>query len=898
MQETFVRFRVKLLISLCFALMLASILTFSRVSAQIEKAGDATVVQPTLQIAVATGDSTRLDYWAPALITLNNNGPDFTGELAVTTFSSQNPTGPFSTGVLGWSYQQAVTLKRGAQKEVTINVPFYESPAIPRGIIASLLNAQGKVVAVNKDEPSVVDPGAVMIGILADQPTQNGGFAPLSAATLPDPTRSLSILPLDAASLPNTAETLADFDILILDNFPTSSLSAAQITALRTWVNRGGALIEIGGQQGQQTLGALPQQLLPVILHGTTTLPAGASVLPVGSPDLADIGQKPAQLTQPIPISSASLPPANDTRRLAFSNLSTVLASGNLPLMVQANAGQGIICFLAYDPASAPLLSWPGTVALWKGLLLRSLRDQALFPAAEPRFSSGPGGLYLRGGLFNVLQPGTLLPVWALIFLLLGYIVLIGPVRLVLLRRLKRPAWSWRIVLAAAVVFSLLTYGLAFYQRGATINTISLVQFNQGGQSAHVTTFFNVLAPGQGDVQVHVPGEVLAQPIINEPFQVDDRVANNSYHITFTTSQNGTTIDLPDAGSWTLHPLVSEGDQQVQGGILAHLSLAGGSLVGTVTNTLASSLSDVYILMPHGYASIGQLAAGQTLRINVPLHTTSLNASVTLADQIARDNHLPVPYFPYDHNSQPQNTFQRHLAMLSALSGEGYAYAPCNGPCSTHAVVTSHSITTPPFGGPPVTPLDSNDALLISGSPATLIGWADQPFGATDTATVNGLSPAGTHDSLVQVPLNIDSLDPASLPPGPISGQIVNATGSNLQILSPGVYDLAAGSMTFAFTLPNENAAQVHSMSIAELFFSGTGTAAQVQLYNWTTASWNTIALTGVSFSTGNTGAYISSDGQVLLRVGTHLPASANISRQTVSPGALLFEKPSLSLNS
>ena len=897
MRETFIRFHVKLLVSLCMALVLASILPSLRVLAQVERAGGATVAQPTLQITVASGDSTRLGFWAPALITMNNDGPDFSGELAVTTFTSRNPPRPSDIGVLGWSYQQAVSLKHGAQKQVTLNVPFYESPSTPRGILASLLNTRGKVVAFNTDQPTVIDYGSVMIGVLAGQPAQSG-FAPLNAATLPDPTRSLSVVPLDAGSLPNTAETLADFDIIILDNFPTNTLSAAQLIALQTWVNRGGALIEIGGQQGQQTLGALPPQLLPVILNGTTTLPAGTNVLPVGSPDLADIGQKPVQLAQPVPVSRVSLPPAGDARRQAFSSLSTVLASGNLPLIVQANSGQGMICFLAYDPASAPLFSWPGTVALWKGLLLRGLRDQALFPAAAPRLSSGPGELNLRGGLFNVLQPGTLLPVWALILLLLGYIVLIGPVRLVLLKRLKRPAWSWRIVLAAALVFSLITYGLAFNQRNASINSISLVQLDQGGRSAHVTTFFSVFAPGQGDVQVHVPGEALAQPIVNEPFQLDERVAGNTYHVTFTTSQNGTTIDLPDAGSWTLHPLVSEADQQVQGNVLAHLALQGGSLVGAVTNTLASSLSDVYILVPHGYAFIGQLPAGQALRVDVPLHTTPLNASATLADQIARDNHLPAPYFPYDHKSQPQNAFQRHLAMLSALSGEGYAYAPCNGPCSTHAVVASHIITTPPFGGPPVTPLDSNDALLISGAPATLIGWAGQPFAVTDAATVNGLSAGGSHDSLVQVPLNIDSADPASLPPGLISGQVVNATGSNPQILSPGVYDLASGSITFAFTLPEVNLAQIHSMSVAEPFFGGTVSAAQVQLYNWTTASWNTIALTGVSFSTGNTGAYISADDQVLLRVGTNLPSSAGASRQNASPGNILFEKPSLSFNS
>ncbi|MGH2493125.1 MAG: hypothetical protein ACRDIV_00300, partial [Ktedonobacteraceae bacterium] len=807
---------VKLLFSLCIALVLAFILSSARVSVQTAYANDRAAAPPTLQMAVGFGDNTRLDYWVPVAFTVSNSGSAFSGTLSVTTFTSPNPSGPFATGVLPWSYQQAVTLGHGAQKQMTINVPFYESPAVPRGIIASLLNNQGKVVAIAKDEPSVVDSASILIGILSDQSAQNGGFAPLSAATLPDSTRSLMLLPLDASSLSDTPETLANFDIIILDNFTTRTLNTAQLTALQTWVNRGGGLIEIGGQQGQQTLGALPPQLLPVVINGATTLPASTNLLPVGSPDISDIGQIPAKITQPITISSVSLPPANDARRQAFSSLSTVLASGNAPLIVQANAGQGTICFLAFDPASAPLLAWPGTVALWKGLLLRSLGDQSLFPALAPRFSSGPGELYLRGGLFDVLQPGTLLPVWALIFLLIGYIVLIGPVRLFILKKLKRPAWSWRIILAGAVVFSFLTYGLAFYQRGASINSISIVQFNQGGQSAHVTTFFSVFAPGQGAVQVHVPGIVQAQPIINDPFQQDSRVTNDA---SFTTDQHSTTINLPDAGTWTLHPIVSEGDQQVQGGLLSHLTLQRGSLVGTVTNTLSTALSDVYILMPHSYAYIGHLQAGQSVQVNVPLHSSSLNASTTLADQIAGDNHLPVPYFPYDHNTHPQNAFQRHLAMLSALSGEGYVYAPCNGPCSTHAIVNSNSITTPPFnttppfGSLPVSPLDNNDALLIAGAPATLIGWADQPFGATDAATINGISPGGAHDSLIQVPLNIDFPEPSNLLPGLIAGQVVNATGSNSQIISPGVYALASGSLTFAFTLPAINTAHIHNIS-------------------------------------------------------------------------------------
>src|SRR5712692_164920 len=147
MQETFMRFHVRLLFSLCIALVLVSILSPARVSAQTKYANGASATQPTLQMVVGFGDNSRLDFWVPASITVSNGGATFTGVLAVTTFTSPNPSGPFATGVLPWSYRQAVALPHGAQKQITINVPFFESnipffesPATLRGIIASLSN--------------------------------------------------------------------------------------------------------------------------------------------------------------------------------------------------------------------------------------------------------------------------------------------------------------------------------------------------------------------------------------------------------------------------------------------------------------------------------------------------------------------------------------------------------------------------------------------------------------------------------------------------------------------------------------------------------------------------------------------------------------------------------------
>jgi hypothetical protein len=877
------------------ALTLGSFLFPARASAHTRDTNNIPTGGLTLQLAVGFDDDSRLNYWTPAWITLNNDGPDFTGVLSATTYAGTLRPGRVIGAILPWRYKEPVTLPHGTQKQISIYVPFYENPTLPKGIIATLSDSHGKVIATQTDAPYRLRPGSTLIGILSDQAAESAGFAPLSTVTLFDPTRDIETATLYASTLPDMSEALGNFDIIVLDDFNTSTLNTAQLTALQTWVNQGGALIEIGGPQWQRTLAPLPPQLLPVIMYGTAALPASTHLLPTGSPTIAETGQQPApdSLQMPITISTATLPEKSDPRQQALSNLETVLASGTTPLIVQSHQGQGVICYLAFDPTTGPLVDWPGTMALWKGLLLRALGDQSLIPNIVYRYNNGPGQLILRGGLLQILRTNTLLPAWALVFLLLGYIVFIGPVRFLIMKRLKRHDWDLRVILISIVVFSLFTYGFANSQRGESMNSFSIMQIDQGGNNAHVTTFLSTLIPGQGNFQVHIPARSLAQPVSNLLFQSDTRVSNSSEQIDITTGQNETTINLQDIGPWTLHPMVTEGDQELHGGLTSHLALSSGNLQGTVTNALGTSLSDVYILMPHSFAYIGHLAAEQTQRVNVPLYSSTSNAGTTLADQIAGYNHQPVPYFPYASGSLPQNDFQRHLAILSALSGEGYSFIPCDGPCSTHAIVDKHVIITPFPGGPKINPVDGSDPLLVVGAPATLIGWADQPVDPTNDVTINGASPGGTHDNLIQMPLNIDFSGSLNLPPGIISGQVIDAQGDQVQTTSPDVYTINTGSITFEFTLPNAGNLQTNNMTITEpVITPSAGSAAginhvEVRLYNWDKSSWDAITLNNYSFTTANIKSYTNLYGRILLQVVN----------QNASLGALLIGKPSLNLN-
>ena len=195
---------------------------------------------------------------------------------------------------------------------------------------------------------------------------------------------------------------------------------------------------------------------------------------------------------------------------------------------------------------------------------------------------------------------------------------------------------------------------------------------------------------------------------------------------------------------------------------------------------------------------------------------------------------------------------------------------------------------------------NGSDPLLVAGSPATLIGWADpssQSTNTTNNVTVNGTSPSGLQETLVQAPLNVIFSGTLNLPPDFITGQIINVQGNSVQIQPTGAYTLTTGNLTFEFTVPTK--LQVSNLTISEPSnlsqgaptLPGSGSVVdanqlQASLYNWQTGSWDTITLNNFSFSTPEAGAYIGQGGRVLLQLGN----------QDSTVGTIYFGRPSLNL--
>lgn len=845
----------------------------------------------TLQVSSGFNSSYRSNNWMPVYVLVSNSGPAFTGTLSAHTFSGDYSLA-FDATVSPWNIEQPLALAEHAQKQITFYAPHYFSSFASQSVFVAIRDEQEHIITTQTSQPgSAIRPNDLLVGILAGP---GADFTALNTVVVPHQMGSLTSTALNASTLPAIEAVLENFDVIVLDDFPTNTLSAAQRAALHTWVNRGGVLIEVGGPHWQRTLSALPADLLPITPHGILQLPAATSLLPTAETMPQPNPPSSATLPDPLPVSAATL-----RQQSAFSSNKVILAANTTPLIVQARQGSGVIMYLAFDPAATPLTAWSQIQVFWQMLFQHALGNALLNSNLYESYDSGPGQLLTRGGMLSLLQPTMPLTLWLLCALLLCYLLVLGPLCILTLKgicllRLR----GWRLIVCAILVFTPLTYGFAFGQKSVAPinNSISLIQVNQNGTSAHVTTYMGLFLPDQGNFHVHIP-DGLAQPVAKSFLAQNPAITlKNDAPMTIQPTAHGTDLAFSATNAWTLHPIVAEQDDQLHGELTTHMQIRDNYLVGTITNTLSTSLSDIYILLPHSFVPIERLAAGETRYIHLPLHSAPSDAGTTLSAQIAAYHNIPASYFPNPARTSSASTLQRHMALLAALSGAGYSYTPCQGSCLTHAVINKGVIDI--TGGQLPNPNLKNDydPLLVPGAPATLIGWADQPLASIDHTTVNGIEPAGGHTDFLQMPLNLKLSSSLHAPSDFITGNAITIQSADISAILPGFYSMMDGSVTFEMALPDTTQMQIRNMTvtvpdlIAHPDGQGSGIPSQrsiiqAQFFNWHTNAWENVPFTQDAFTTSDLSTYAGPYGRVLLQI-----ASQNAS-------LIYFGKPTLTLN-
>jgi hypothetical protein len=793
----------------------------------------------TIGLTAGYGEQYRTSAWTPVRVTMHNRtSGTISGTVVVPDKSGTNNGGP--SALYNAIYQTALVLPAGATKRVTLYIPGYDDQSV---VNASFQPDDHTFKTVSaSDFPSPFQTQEVTIGTLETDP-QSGKW--LTSADWGS--GLINVTRLTPATVDPVPEALASFDLIALTSIDASQLRQDQLTALETYVRNGGALVLVGGPDWQETLRPLPAALVPGTLVGSKT-----------ASDLSGLKTV-----------TGSLPPSKATTIsvLTHPRGSVRASQGGVPLVVQRPMGKGQILYLAFDPQLDPVAHWKDNGALAANLV-HWAAPLAIGRSNLPGYSNPGGPMFFCCGPVDLSSEVSNVPAAALpslilfIVLTVLYVLLLGPLNFLVLRRLRRREWSWITIPALAALCMASTFGVAFHLKGNTvlINTVGTISL-QGDHGPYPATMYaGLFAPLRGDYHLTynrpaLPA-VLAQPYFYNGYNGPGSPAANPVTLRFKEGAQ-TQVDFLSMNMWSMREVSLRTSVNVAGTLKSQLWLdRSGRLTGTIHNGTNLDLLRPTVLAGNAVAHLPNIPAGGAIQVSFKPHNSTLQQGLLWMRLYGQPS-------PQQFSGGPMYYGQ---GIGSGVPFLGNGSACCPGPLPPKENNLNDRIRNVAAALPEI------QMGTLPGE-VTLLAWTQRSLGSV---TVDGTAPQRRDLTLVMAPISVDLAHGAfTLPSGVLGAHLIDAsagdsTNGGCCPFDPRVQPVylgVGGWATFQFDIPGQ---RVHFRRLTLDVNAGGAAGDHIgHLYNWSSGRWDAVDLSSGEASLSHPDQYMSARGAVLLKLKT-----------------------------
>lgn len=603
--------------------------------------------------------------WFPVYVTLNNPSGGSNMRVSVEVDSQ----GGESNSADG-TYFREVDLSSPSRKEITL---YAYASSFVHSLDVRLMQGGVEIGRTPVKLKPLERAGNLIMGVVSsdksllnilkgeslghtDISIQNNPYQPPTQSGTPGPAGA-TIAHIALADIPTLPMALDGLDIMVVDDIDTGALQVEQRKSLADWVTRGGMLVTTSRPGGADTLAGLAD-ISPVTVSGTRNVSSLAA--------LASLPAVPLTTTGSIVVPGVALKTGQDVapRVLALQD--------GVPLLTARNLGRGGVMHLALSPGVAPLKGWDGIVPLFKRMLSEhSLHTSYnVYNRVNTYYAGYSGKVFNSGsGLFDM--PGLQLPDPILIGLFLWiYIMIIGPLNFIILRRMRRSELAWITIPALVALFSLAAYVLAYQSKGGDLVAIrtTLVNTEAGVQRGTATQYLGLFSPQRRTYSLQGAGDA----VVNE-MNAYGYGGGSSGNSPIQVSNGGatTTVGNVRINTWSLRALMSESQVEAQSPLEADIHLGDNVIEGTVRNRSGVELHDVALLRGDVTQYIGTMASGQRADVKLPLSTrlftigsptSILPLPPGVNDPTSQNSY---PYYGGSINNDEQRAYNRKVEVLN-----------------------------------------------------------------------------------------------------------------------------------------------------------------------------------------------------------------------------------------
>ena len=566
----------------------------------------------------------RKGRWLPVAITLTNSGEPVKGtlslQLSTATDPDRNPPRFFTEVDLPTNARKRVWLYGRVERDDTdkfeISFQGRGFKAMGTDGIVQVTGSETRLVLTISDSDEKLSylkglkgPG---LGILDENQStpslpQGSPGAPNSRGNL----NASAIQPLGATHdfIPSRWVGLDAFDMVVLQDFPHTSLTPLQIAALKGYAAGGGALLALGGANWQRLASSPLAAMWPIVPQSSDA---------AASKDVNLLVNRFARFPAMTGADRLGGAPVVATKGVLRPGARVLIGSSGAPILAVNDFGAGQVLFLSVDPTQPPFLGWRGHARMWADIFRPTSRPTQIATVGEKnvdenqyRYSGyAPPVTSSTDGLLEALKTSKQLktpPVSVIAWFLALYVFFLVPVNYILLRFFDRRELAWLTIPIIVLAFSVMSYAAALRIKGTAILTrqVNIIQTSDGSNLARGDAMLWLFSPKKTtyDISSKDPQMVVGDYLSDQNVGVSIRQPEENQAFA---------LDRAAINMWDWRSFVGHSTTDLKGGVRAVVQGSARNAKVGIQNDSPFDLKGVVLVCDGRVLSFKTVKAGST----------------------------------------------------------------------------------------------------------------------------------------------------------------------------------------------------------------------------------------------------------------------------------------------
>jgi hypothetical protein len=275
--------------------------------------------------------------------------------------------------------------------------------------------------------------------------------------------------------------------------------------------------------------------------------------------------------------------------------------------------GAGAVVALSYALSMEPVNSFSDRENL-TGILLQEAATSGTEMITSGGYQSSDAYTYITENILESYTADSTPNTVVFVVIMLIYVVLVGPVLYLVLKKLNKRQYLWLGITVTALVFIGIIYifGLKYKMSQPVSDSFSIITLDEDTATEDITT--SIVCPRATDYKLRLKSDYYNVSAVNDYYEDD---TSGKIGAIISDDGNGTSIKINNYQIFnnTMYTMKNSGENQI-GTIDTDLHYYTDGFEGTVTNNTCYDMYNVVVEFGNCSYEVGELKKGETVSID------------------------------------------------------------------------------------------------------------------------------------------------------------------------------------------------------------------------------------------------------------------------------------------